>query len=211
MTGHGQDYSSRGLSEADVDPGPFVQFRRWMDDALAAELPLPNAMTLATAGSDGRPAARMVLLRGFDERGFVFYTNYDGDKAAQLGVNPWTALVFYWGPLERQVRVVGAVSRVSEAESDTYFAGRPRESQIGAWASPQSDPIRDRAELEERVRAVEARYPPGEPIPRPPHWGGYRVTPDELEFWQGRPGRLHDRIRYRLTSSGLWTIERLAP
>lgn len=194
-----------------MDPDPFVQFRRWMDDAVAAELPLPNAMTLATAGSDGRPAARMVLLRGFDERGFVFYTNYDGDKAAQLGVNPWTALVFYWEPHERQVRVVGSVSRVSGAESDAYFAGRPRESQIGAWASPQSDPIRDRAELEERVRAVEARYPAGEPIPRPPHWGGYLVTPDEFEFWQGRPGRLHDRFHYERTAGGLWVIERLAP
>ncbi len=203
-----QEYGRASLDERDISPDPIVQFRAWFEEALARDVPEPNAMTLATAGSDGRPAARMVLLRGFDERGFVFYTNSVGDKAAQLAANPWAALVFYWEPLERQVRVVGSVSRVSEAESDAYFAGRPRESQVGAWASHQSEVIDDRAELERRVAEVNGRFP-GD-VPRPPFWGGFRVVPDTVEFWLLQDDRLHDRLRYRREGHA-WAIERLSP
>ena len=204
------EYTARGLTEADLDPDPFVQFQQWLDAAIAANLIEPTAMTLATATPEGRPSARMVLLRGFDEQGFVFYTNNDSRKGAELAANPWAALVFYWGALERQVRVEGAVEPVSAAESDAYFATRHPGSRLGAWASPQSRPIPDRAVLEQRLAELEAQYPDGQ-IPRPPHWGGYRVTPASLEFWQGRPNRLHDRLRYRRQPDGLWLVERLAP
>ena len=204
------EYEAAGLRADAVDPDPLVQFGRWLDAALAAGLPEPHAMTLATATPDGRPAARMVLLRGFDARGFVFYTNYGSRKAAALAANPRAALVFYWPALHRQVRVEGAVARVDAAESDAYFAGRPRGSQIGAWASAQSAPIADRAALERAVAAVEQAYA-GRAVPRPPFWGGFRVTPDCLEFWQGQPNRLHDRIRYDRTAAGGWTIARLQP
>lgn len=204
------EYAQRGLDEADADPDPFVQFGRWAADALAANLPEPNAMTLATATPDGRPSARMVLLRGFDPQGFVFYTNYDGRKGGELAANPWAALVFYWAELERQIRIEGAVAPVAAAESDAYFQSRPPGSRLGAWASPQSQVIADRSDLERRLAAVTARFADG-PIPRPPHWGGYRVVPDSIEFWQGRPSRLHDRLRYHRVPTGGWLRERLAP
>lgn len=204
-----KEYTRRGLNEADMAADPIVQFQRWFDEALGAGLTEPNAMTLATVGPGGRPSARVVLLKGYDARGFVFYTNYEGRKAAELDASGWAALVFYWAQLERQVRVEGAVERVSAAESDAYYASRPLGSRLGAWASPQSRPIGSRAELEARLAEVEARFAGTEP-PRPPHWGGFRVIPDAIEFWQGRPNRLHDRLRYRL-EAGAWSIERLAP
>jgi pyridoxamine 5'-phosphate oxidase len=204
-----EEYTRAGLKESDAYPDPIEQFRRWFDEALAADLHEPNAMTLATT-SDGRPSARVVLLKGFDERGFVFYTSYEGRKSRELEINPYAALVFYWGELERQVRIEGRVSRVSEEESDAYFAGRPRGSQLGAWASEQSRPVRDRGVLEERLRELEAEYE-GREVPRPPFWGGYRVEPETIEFWQGRENRLHDRLIYRRSESGGWKRERLQP
>jgi pyridoxamine 5'-phosphate oxidase len=204
-----KEYTCAGLKESDADPNPIEQFRRWFDEALAADLHEPNAMTLATT-SDGHPSARIVLLKGFDERGFVFYTNYEGRKSRELETNPYAALVFYWGELERQVRIEGRVSRVSEEESDTYFAGRPRGSQLGAWASEQSRPIEDRVALEERLRELEAEYE-GREVPRPPFWGGYCVEPEVIEFWQGRENRLHDRLIYRRSEGGGWRRERLQP
>ena len=205
-----QEYTRAGLKESDADPSPIEQFRRWFEDALAADLHEPNAMTLATATPDGRPSARIVLLKGFDEQGFVFYTNYEGRKSRELEINPYCALVFYWGELERQVRIEGRVSRVSEADSDAYFAGRPRGSQLGAWVSEQSRPVQDRGALEERLRELEAGYD-GREVPRPPFWGGYRVEPEVIEFWQGRENRLHDRLRYRRSDGGRWRRERLQP
>jgi pyridoxamine 5'-phosphate oxidase len=205
-----RDYTQPGLHEADLDPDPFVQFHRWFDAALATPLLEPHAMTLATATPEGRPSARMVLLRGLDAQGFVFYTNYDSRKGGELTANPWAALVFYWAPLERQVRVEGAVAPVTPAESDAYYASRPVGSRLGAWASPQSRPIPDRTVLEQRVAELEVMYPDGN-VPRPPNWGGFRVTPSSIEFCQGRPSRLHDRLRYRRQDDGSWLIERLAP
>jgi pyridoxamine 5'-phosphate oxidase len=203
------EYTRAGLKESDADPDPIAQFRRWFDEALAADLHEPNAMTLATATPDGRPSARVVLLKGFDERGFVFYTNYEGRKGGELGANPRCALAFYWGELERQVRVDGRASRVPEEESDEYFRSRPRGSQLGAWASEQSRPVKGREELEERLRGLEAEYE-GREVPRPPFWGGYLVEPEVIEFWQGRENRLHDRLVYR-RSGGSWRRERLQP
>ena len=204
-----EEYTRAGLRESDADRDPIEQFRRWFDEALAAILHEPNAMTLATATPDGRPSARIVLLKGFDERGFVFYTNYEGRKGEELAANPRAALVLYWGELERQVRIEGRVSRVPDEESDAYFEGRPRGSQLGAWASEQSRPARDRGVLEERLRELEAEYGDRE-VPRPPFWGGYRVEPEVIEFWQGRENRLHDRLRYRRSDEG-WKVERLQP
>jgi len=202
-----EEYTGSGLRES--DPDPIEQFRGWFEEALAAELHEPNAMTLATATPGGSPSARMVLLKGFDERGFVFYTNYEGRKAEELEANPRAALVLYWGELRRQVRVEGGVSRLPDAESDAYFAGRPRGSQLGAWASEQSRPVSDRGVLEQRLRELEANYE-GHDVPRPPFWGGYRVEPETIEFWQGRENRLHDRLVYR-RSDGQWRRERLQP
>ena len=204
-----KEYTSAGLDEADVDPDPIVQFHEWFENAVEADLHEPNAMILATATTDGKPSARTVLLKGSDERGFVFYTNYEGRKAGELEVNPMCALLFYWGELERQIRIEGRASRLSSEESDAYFAGRPRGSRLGAWASEQSRPVKDRSILEERVRALETEYE-GREIPRPSFWGGYRVEPDTIEFWQGRESRLHDRLVY-LRNEGGWKIVRLQP
>jgi pyridoxamine 5'-phosphate oxidase len=187
----------------------MVQFGRWFADAEAADLIEPNAMTLATADAGGRPSARMVLLKAFDQRGFVFYTNYGSRKAGELTGNPAAALVFWWPPLERQVRVEGGVERVTREESEAYFRTRPLGSRLGAWASEQSRVIVGRVDLERRLEELEARYGDGE-VPLPPFWGGYRVHPEVVEFWQHRPNRLHDRLRYRRVPGG-WTIERLSP
>ena len=198
------------LDENEVERDPIKQFQIWLDDAIAANIPLAEAMTLATATPDGRPAARMVLLKQVDHDGFVFFTNYRSAKARQLDANPYAALVFYWNLFERQVRVEGGVVRTSAEESREYFQTRPRESQIGAWASEQSEVITGRDVLEQRAQELETLYCDRE-IDCPGHWGGYRLKPERIEFWKGRLGRLHDRILYELDSNGLWTISRLAP
>jgi pyridoxamine 5'-phosphate oxidase len=198
------------LMENDLDADPFAQFDRWFEEAKAAQPLLPEAMTLATAGLDGIVAARVVLLKDVDRRGFTFYTNYHSRKAAQLHENPRASLVFHWPVLERMVRVEGAVVRTTEDESDAYFATRPRGSQLSAWASEQSHVIPGRGALEQRFSEMSATYK-DVPIPRPPHWGGYRVIPLMFEFWQGRPDRLHDRFAYRLRDAKDWVIERLSP
>jgi pyridoxamine 5'-phosphate oxidase len=202
-------YSGEGLDENTAEADPLKQFHLWFDEARAAALPLPEAMTLATATKDGRPSARLVLLKHADERGFVFYTNYGSQKARELDGNPQAALVFYWPQLERQVRVEGSVTKVSAAESDEYFQTRPRESQIGALASPQSEVISGRDVLQRRFDELEVLYRDRE-IERPAHWGGYRLQPERIEFWKGRPGRLHDRLLYE-QADGAWQITRLAP
>jgi pyridoxamine 5'-phosphate oxidase len=198
------------LLESELDPNPFVQFERWFDDARRAQPQMPEAMTLATADAQGAVSARVVLLKSFDPRGFVFFTNYNSRKSCQLRENPRAALVFYWPTLERQVRVEGAVVKTTEEESDAYFATRPRGSQLGAWASDQSRVIAGRGDLDERFRQMDSTYR-DLPIPRPPHWGGYRLIPITIEFWQGRADRLHDRFAYRLREAKDWVIERMAP
>jgi pyridoxamine 5'-phosphate oxidase len=203
-----KDYTQAGLEQG--DPSPFRQFELWFNQAVAADLLEPNAMTLATVTSDGRPDARIVLLKGFDQHGFVFYTNYLSQKGQELAANPHAALVFLWADLERQVRVVGRVEKATDIEADTYFQSRPLGSRLGAWASTQSEVIPSREFLETRMAALETEYQ-GREIPRPEHWGGFRLVPMELEFWQGRPSRLHDRLRYRLQENGVWVIDRLAP
>ena len=200
---------SEALDEQTIDRDPINQFKRWFDDAIASGMKLPEAMTLATATRDGRPSARVVLLKGVDSDGFVFYTNYRSAKARDLEANPHAALVFYWSQFDRQVRVEGTVERVSKEESRAYFKTRPRESQIGAWASPQSNVIENREVLEARVAELEQLYGDGE-IECPEHWGGYRVKPTRIEFWKGRLGRLHDRIVYERDGMH-WNINRLAP
>jgi pyridoxamine 5'-phosphate oxidase len=196
------------LNEADLAADPFTQFQRWFDEALRAELPTPNAMTLATADAEGAPSARIVLLKGIDHNGFVFYTNYKSRKGRELAANPRAALVFHWTDLEREVRIDGSVEKVTAAESDEYFASRPLPSRHAAIASPQSEIVASRAELEARFAAAAADH--GESALRPAHWGGYRLKPVAVEFWQGRPSRLHDRLLYRL-QDGRWTLSRLAP
>ena len=204
------DSHSAGLDETLIDRDPIKHFQLWLNDAIEAQLPLPEAMTLATATPDGRPSARMVLLKQVDNDGFVFFTNYLSAKARQMDANPYASLVFYWPQLERQVRVEGSVVRTSEQESRDYFRTRPRESQIGAWASAQSEVISGRKALEERARELEVLYCDRD-IDCPEHWGGYRLTPERIEFWKGRVGRLHDRILYSLRPGGSWSITRLAP
>lgn len=205
-----EEYEKRMLRTKDLATDPFEQFQRWFGEAQQAGVPEPNATALATATPSGQPSARMVLLKGVDARGFAFYTNYESRKAKELEANPQAALVFWWQVLERQVRVEGRVQRMSAEEADAYFQSRPRESQLSAHASPQSRVVRSRSVLEESFELVRSRYE-GREVPRPEHWGGFRLEPDAVEFWQGRPGRLHDRLRYRRTEEGSWTIERLAP
>lgn len=198
------------LTEDDLLPDPIALVERWFVDAQAAGVEQHDAMTLATVAPDGRPSARVVLLKGIDPRGFSFFTNYESRKGRELDANPQAALVLLWTPLQRQVRVSGRVERLSAEESDAYFTTRPRGSQLGAWASRQSRPLADRAELEARWAALDERYA-GVVVPRPPHWGGYRVDPDEIEVWQGRANRLHDRFRYLRAPGGAWARERLQP
>jgi pyridoxamine 5'-phosphate oxidase len=203
-------HPDRTLHADELSPDPIDQFRRWYDDAEAEDVPMANAMALATADAGGRPSVRHVLLRGFDDRGFVFYTNHGSRKGRELAVNPSAALVWLWKELDRQVTVTGTVERATEEESDAYFVSRPKEAQIGAWASRQSEVIDDRRVLDEAVAAFDRRFAEG-PVPRPPHWGGYRLTPGEVEFWQGRSFRLHDRFRYARAPEGGWRIDRLSP
>lgn len=203
------EYRVATLVEEDLDEGPLALARRWLDDAIAAELPEPTAITLATVDRDGTPDARMVLLRGLDERGAVWFTNTRSSKGRQLEGMPSAALVAYWAGFERQLRVRGPVERVADAEADAYFASRPRGSQLGAWASAQSEVVADRAALERQVADVTERFADGR-VPRPPHWTGYRLVPEVYEFWQGRPSRLHDRLRVRPSPDG-WVVDRLQP
>jgi pyridoxamine 5'-phosphate oxidase len=205
-----KEYSLAGLTEDAVASEPLAQFQKWFHEAMNAEIAEPNAMVLATVAPDGQPSTRTVLLKGADERGFSFFTNYESRKARELAANPRASLTFPWIELERQVCIEGTVGKLSREESDQYFRLRPRGSRLGAWTSPQSSIIPGRAFLEERLRQLEAQYP-GEEIPTPPNWGGYVLTPAQIEFWQGRPNRLHDRIRYTRQGDGSWLIERLSP
>ncbi|HSC38456.1 MAG TPA: pyridoxamine 5'-phosphate oxidase [Chitinophagaceae bacterium] len=205
-----KDYKQHSLAEADVKQNPFDQFADWWDAAIHAGIDEVNAMTLATASPDGMPAARIVLLKGFDKGGFVFFTNYESFKGQQLAENPRACLVFFWKELERQVRITGLVEKTSAQESDDYFDSRPENSRIGAWSSPQSRVIAGREVLEKNEKDLAKQFG-AKPLTRPPYWGGYRVKPASFEFWQGRPSRLHDRIQYSLEDNGNWIIERLAP
>ena len=228
-----REYNLAGLGRRDLEPDPIIQFKRWFEQATGeraggkvrifviklykllfgirqAEMSDLNAMTLATADKTGAPSARVVLLKGFDERGFIFYTNYNSRKGQELAENPYAALTFYWPQLERQVCVAGMVSKVTPQESELYFKNRPRGSQLGAWASDQSSVVQSRGELEKNWENIENQYQ-GKDVPRPPHWGGYVLKPSRIEFWQGRPNRLHDRFRYTRQEGGAWTLERLAP
>lgn len=206
-----REYTSAQLTRSHVAETPIEQFQTWFDEALDAQVEEPNAMTLATAAPDAAPSARIVLLKGVDERGFRFFTNYDSRKGTELAQNPQVALVFWWAALERQVRIEGRAERLSDHESSEYFRTRPRGSQLGAWASPQSRVVENRAELEAKLEDVTAEYA-DEAVPRPANWGGYVVRPTQVEFWQGRPNRLHDRLRYRRSNdSEDWTLDRLAP
>lgn len=204
-----KEYTLAGLDLTDVLPDPMAQFRQWFDAALRAGIPEPNAMHLSTVGASGRPNGRIVLIKEVSDAGFVFYTNYESRKGQELLGQPVAALTFFWPELERQIRIEGVVEKVSDAESDAYFASRPRGSQLGAWVSHQSQVIATREVLDIRQRELEAQFA-DQPVPRPSYWGGFRLVPDALEFWQGRPSRLHDRIHYRKDSTG-WVLERLSP
>ncbi|GAB4018113.1 pyridoxamine 5'-phosphate oxidase [Spirosoma koreense] len=203
------EYTLSGLDKTDVLPHPIAQFRQWFDAAVNAHIPEPNAMHISTITAEGRPDGRIVLLKDVSDTGFTFFTNYESRKGQELAAHPFAALTFFYPELERQIRIEGRVEKISAAESDAYFNSRPRGSQIGAWVSHQSTVIQDRAELDNRQRELEANFA-DQAIPRPPYWGGYRVVPDAVEFWQGRPSRLHDRIRYRKEGDN-WLIERLSP
>jgi pyridoxamine 5'-phosphate oxidase len=205
-----RDYTLAGLTEADLDPDPIAQFRAWFDEAQVARGAEPNAMSVATVDVEGRPSVRTVLLKGLDERGFVFFTNYGSAKGRALTENPRAELLFYWAELERQVRIAGRVEQTSRAETEAYFRSRPIGNQIGALVSPQSEVIPNRDVLEQRYIELERQYESGD-VPLPDHWGGYRVVPETIEFWQGRKSRLHDRLRYRREGSDAWLVERLAP
>jgi len=204
-----KDYMLKSLNENEAQNNPIDQFTIWWNEALASNIDEINAMTLATASAAGKPDARIVLLKGYDEKGFIFFTNYSSTKGKQLAENPFATLVFFWKELERQVRIEGRVEKISEADSDAYFYSRPVGSRIGAWASPQSTVIENRELLEQNVKQLELKYAGGN-VPRPQHWGGYVVVPEQIEFWQGRSSRLHDRLQYRL-ENGAWMVERLAP
>lgn len=205
-----KDYKQHTLSKSDVNPHPIRQFDIWWDEAVKAEIDEINAMTLCTASTDGVPSGRIVLLKGYDDNGFVFFTNYNSFKGKELLENPRASLIFFWKELERQVRIVGVVEKVSDQESDEYFYSRPEGSRLGAWVSPQSTVIPNREWLDEKESHLKLQFG-NDPVKRPPHWGGYRVKPVTIEFWQGRPSRLHDRIQYSLSGDGKWTIDRLAP
>lgn len=206
-----QNYTLAGLSETDLNSNPIEQFDIWFQQALAADLIEPNAMTLATATPDGKPTARIVLLKGVSERGFVFYTNYESQKGQQLIANPYAALVFLWDKLERQIRIEGKVEKLTAEESAQYFHSRPKASQLGAWASDQSRVIPNREVLEQKLADLKEQYSGDATVPLPEHWGGFRVVPNRIEFWQGRPSRLHDRLVYDLQADGNWSIDRLSP
>jgi pyridoxamine 5'-phosphate oxidase len=205
-----REYGDRGLDLPDLAPDPIAMFRQWLSDTVDAGLHEPNAMVVATVSAQGRPSSRMVLLKGVDEGGFVFYTNYDSRKGGDLEAHPAVSLLFPWHDLQRQVRIDGTAARVSREESEAYFSSRPRGSQLGAWASPQSTEVSSRADLDARYAEVEARFGEDDTVPLPPQWGGYRVRPELVEFWQGRKGRMHDRLVYRRDNDG-WSIGRLAP
>jgi pyridoxamine 5'-phosphate oxidase len=209
ISGLRREYSRASLSEEDVYPNPVEQFSKWFSEAISAKVPEANAMSLSTVGAGGRPSSRIVLIKDFDQRGFTFFTNYDSRKGLEVAENQYAALLFYWIELERQVRIEGRVERISAVESDSYFHSRPLNSRIGAIASAQSRPVSSREALETQVEEVQRKY--GENPVRPAHWGGYRLVPDYLEFWQGRPSRLHDRITYRLQADGSWQRQRLQP
>ena len=204
-----KNYTQAGLLESDLVDNPYQQFQIWFEQAVAADILEPNAMTVATVTAEGKPSARIVLLKDFDDRGFVFYTNYNSQKGVELQQCPYAALVFLWGDLERQVRIEGKTELVAESEATSYFHSRPASSQLGAWASEKSTIIQDRSILEQRLQQLATQYQ-DTAIPKPPHWGGIRVIPQEIEFWQGRPSRLHDRLRYQLVA-GKWQIDRLSP
>lgn len=206
-----KDYSRQELSEGSILANPIQQFQHWFEEAVISKLPDPNAFTLSTVSPEGKPSSRIVLLRGFDETGFVFYTNYESHKGRELQSNPWASINFFWPELEKQIRIEGEATKVSEKQSEDYFNSRPRESQIGAWASDQSVEISNRKELIKKTIELEEKFK-DKNIPRPPHWGGFCIRPVRFEFWQGRPNRLHDRIIYELTASGKkWQIKRIAP